>query len=170
MLKRCLSWGIGGIFIEYLGNDRTQLAITTHSCTRRPCGQSNRLLELVLCVTVADYPGEDGPRLDPLLIAKSRGENRRRFPCKHIAVELGLEGFDILYRLWALPYHFLTRIVCATASVIVRKRRGPQVRIENSAAPRSGCMHLHASLSRTTRYLHTHYCVTFVKVVIFMEC
>lgn len=92
-------------------------------------------------VAVAECPFEDGPRLEPLSIATSRraGDGNRRFPCKpHIPVELGTDGFDIIYKLWTLPYNFLTRIVCATASVIVRRRRGPQARIEeNCTTPRS---------------------------------
>ncbi|XP_045061770.1 uncharacterized protein LOC123481509 [Coregonus clupeaformis] len=90
-------------------------------------------------VVVAECPCEDGPRLEPLPIAKSsRGERNRRFPCKHIPVELGPVGFDIVYKLWTLPYNFLSRIVCATASIIVRRRRGFQARIEeDSTAPRA---------------------------------
>lgn len=98
-------------------------------------------------MAVAECPCEDGPRLHPLPIAKSGGERSRRFPCKHAPVQLGFDGFDILYRLWTLPYNFLTRIVCATVSVIVRRRRGTPARIENPTAPRSAP--LHASLLTT---------------------
>ncbi|KAI9527992.1 hypothetical protein NQZ68_026034, partial [Dissostichus eleginoides] len=88
-------------------------------------------------VAVADCPREDGPHLQPLPIAKRRGERSRRFSCKHTPVQLGFDGFDILYRLWTLPYNFLTRIVCATVSVIVRRRRASQVRVEIPSAPRA---------------------------------
>jgi hypothetical protein len=89
-------------------------------------------------VAVADCRCEDGPHLEPLPVANRRGERTRRFPCKHLPVELGLDGFDIIYRLWTLPYNFLCRIVCATVSVIVRTRRGPPIPIENrTALPRS---------------------------------
>ncbi|KAK2815614.1 hypothetical protein Q5P01_026081 [Channa striata] len=91
----------------------------------------------VLRVAVADCPCEDGPRLQPLPIAKSRGERSRGFSCKHAPVQLGLDGFDILYRLWTLPYNFLTRIVCATVSVIVRGRRGFPARVDIPSAPRA---------------------------------
>lgn len=91
----------------------------------------------MLRVAVADCPCEDGPHLQPLPIAKSRGERSRRFPCKQAPVQLGFDGFDILYRLWTLPYNFLTRIVCATVSVIVRRRRGSPARVDLPTAPRS---------------------------------
>lgn len=90
----------------------------------------------VLSVAVADCPCEDGPRLQPLPIAKSRGERSRTFPCKHTPVQLAFDGFDLLYRLWTLPYNFLARIICATVSVIVRRRRASPVRADNPAAPR----------------------------------
>lgn len=107
----------------------------------------------MLRVAVADCPREDGPRLQPLPIAKSRGDRSRRFPCKHAPVQLGLDGFDILYRLWTLPYNFLTRIVCATVSVIVRRRRGSPARVDNPTAPRS-CTHLHTSMPQLAPFLH----------------
>ncbi|RVE76551.1 hypothetical protein OJAV_G00009680 [Oryzias javanicus] len=88
-------------------------------------------------VAVADCPCEDGPRLQPLPIAKSRGERSRTFPCKHTPVQLAFDGFDLLYRLWTLPYNFLARIICATVSVIVRRRRASPVRADNPAAPRA---------------------------------
>ena len=106
-------------------------------CRRRPYDTSDRRVRPVLRVAVADCPCEDGPRLQPLPIAKSRGERSRRFPCKHAPVQLGFDGFDLLYRLWTLPYNFLTRIVCATVSVIVRRQRGSPSRVDNPTAPRS---------------------------------
>lgn len=87
-------------------------------------------------MAVADCPCEDGPRLQPLPIAKSRGERSRTFPCKHTPVQLAFDGFDLLYRLWTLPYNFLARIICATFSVIARRRRrASPVRADNPAAP-----------------------------------
>lgn len=106
------------------------------ACRGTPRDRSQRYVWPALRVAVADCPCEDGPRLQPLPIAKSRGERSRRFPCKHAPVQLGFDGFDILYRLWTLPYNFLTRIVCATVSVIARRRRGSSARVENPTAPR----------------------------------
>lgn len=110
----------------FVSEDHTTSVIDSSSLTTRG-------------VVVAECPCEDGPRLEPLPIAKSsRGERNRRFPCKHIPVELGPVGFDIVYKLWTLPYNFLSRIVCATASIIVRRRRGfPPGIEEDSTAPRS---------------------------------
>ncbi|MEQ2218188.1 hypothetical protein XENOCAPTIV_030722, partial [Xenoophorus captivus] len=83
-------------------------------------------------------PCEDGPRLQPRPIAQSPGERSRRFPCKHAPVQLAFDGFDLLYRLWTLPYSFLTRIICDTVSVIVRRRRASSPsRVDNPAASRS---------------------------------
>lgn len=110
----------------FVSEDHTTSVIDSSSLTARG-------------VVVAECPCEDGPRLEPLPIAKSsRGERNRRFPCKHIPVELGPVGFDIVYKLWTLPYNFLSRIVCATASIIVRRRKGFPPRIEeDSTVPRS---------------------------------
>lgn len=106
-------------------------------CRGTPRDAARRKVLPSLRVAVADCPCEDGPRLQPLPIAKSRGERSRRFPCKHAPVQLGFDGFDILYRLWTLPYNFLTRIVCATVSAIVRRRRASSARVDNPTAPRS---------------------------------
>lgn len=110
----------------FVSEDHTTSVIDSSSLTARG-------------VVVAECPCEDGPRLEPLPIAKSsRGERTRRFPCKHIPVELGPVGFDIVYKLWTLPYNFLSRIICSTASIIVRRRRGIPPRIEkDSTVPRS---------------------------------
>lgn len=107
------------------------------NCRRGPHDPSQRHACPELRVAVADCPCEDGPRLQPLPIAKSRGDRSRRFSCKHAPVQLGFDGFHILYRLWTLPYNFLTRIVCATVSVIVRRRRGSPARLDIPTAPRS---------------------------------
>ncbi|KAK5620279.1 hypothetical protein CRENBAI_026106 [Crenichthys baileyi] len=74
----------------------------------------------------------------PRPIAQSPGERSRRFPCKHAPVQLAFDGFDLLYRLWTLPYSFLTRIFCATVSLIVRRRRASSPsRVDNPAASRA---------------------------------
>lgn len=93
-----------------------------------------------LGVALAERPCEDGPPSEPLPLAKSgQGENNRRFPCKHIPVDLGLDGFHFLQKLWTLPYSLLTGVICATASVIVRRRRSSPARgVQLTAAPRSG--------------------------------
>lgn len=86
-------------------------------------------------VAVAESPCEDGPRLLLLPIAKSRGERSRTFPCRHTP-PVHFDGFSLLYRLWTLPYTFLTRIICATVSVIVRRRRAASpTRVDHPAAP-----------------------------------
>ncbi|MEQ2186029.1 hypothetical protein GOODEAATRI_024507, partial [Goodea atripinnis] len=54
----------------------------------------------------------------PHPIAQSPGERSRRFPCKHAPVQLAFDGFDLLYRLWTLPYSFLTRIICDTVALM----------------------------------------------------
>lgn len=140
VLKKCISGEIVGIASEFRGNHCTKSATVTRGYLTAPYERSDRRAGSVLGVAVADCPCEDGPRLKPLPIAKSRGERTRRFPCKYLPVELGLDGFDIIYRLWTLPYNFLSRIVCATVSVIVRRRRASQARVDNPAAPRSACI------------------------------
>lgn len=84
-----------------------------------------------LRVAVADCAREDGPALEPLPVAKTRGERSRTFPCKHAPVQFGFHGFDLLYRLWTLPYNLLTRVVCATVSAIVRRRRASPARVDH---------------------------------------
>lgn len=106
-------------------------------CRRRPHYPRHRQVWPVAGAAVANCPCEDGPRLQPLPIAKSRGERNRRFPCKHAPVQFAFDGFDILYRLWTLPYNFLTRIICATVSVIVRRRRRSSARVDHHTATRS---------------------------------
>lgn len=100
-------------------------------CRRRPHYPRHRQVWPVAGAAVANCPCEDGPRLQPLPIAKSRGERNRTFPCKHAPVQFAFDGFDILYRLWTLPYNFLTRIICATVSVIVRRRRSSSTRVDH---------------------------------------
>ncbi|TNN36524.1 hypothetical protein EYF80_053319 [Liparis tanakae] len=87
-------------------------------------------------VAVADCAREDGPRLQTLPVAQRRGDRSRALPCQHAPVQLGFPGFDILHRLWTLPYNFLTRVVCATVSVIVRRRRGSPARADRPSARR----------------------------------
>lgn len=97
---------------------------------------------------VANCAREDGPRLQPLPVAKSRGERSRAFPCKHAPVHLALDGFDLLYRLWTLPYTLLTRIICATVSLIVRRRRSSSARVDHHTAARSAGVHASATPSQ----------------------
>lgn len=123
---------------------------------------SHRHVWPLLRVAVADCPCEDGPRLQPLPIAKSRGERSRTISCKHAPVQFGFDGFDILYRLWTLPYNFLTRIVCATVSVIARRRRASPARVDISTAPRSAP----ARFPDTTSAISAHRCVTFLPALV----
>lgn len=120
-------------------------------CRRSPRRPRPRQVWPVAGAAVANCPCEDGPRLQPLPIAKSRGERSRAFPCKHAPVQFAFDGFDILYRLWTLPYNFLTRIICATVSVIVRRRRASSARVDHHTATRS----VGASSTPSEPFLHT---------------
>ncbi|MEQ2280921.1 hypothetical protein AMECASPLE_025112 [Ameca splendens] len=113
VLKKCLSGDILGSACSFRDNLRTESA--------------SRVAGL-----------QDDAAGPPSSITQSPGERSRRFPCKHAPVQLAFDGFDLLYRLWTLPYSFLTRIICDTVSVIVRRRRASSPsRVDNPAASRA---------------------------------
>ncbi|TWW59775.1 Regulatory-associated protein of mTOR, partial [Takifugu flavidus] len=135
--------------------ERQPRAATVHCGSNprwlRPCGSAEEVLlgeipavscgfrENYCTRTVAGV--QEKPALPPCSAGCGRnaepwGEDRA-FPCKPAPVQFAFDGFDILYRLWTLPYNFLTRIICATVSVIVRRRRSSSARVDHHTATRA---------------------------------